>query len=263
MIDLSPAMARPAPLPGHIIRPDQNRSKLTYHQREGVAQVSQMVWGGAFDGIRNLGVYVDGALYNPGAQANSAAFVAAVALLLAGKATFVEKPGNIYEIAFLDAGAATHVVDDYDPDAGLTLADPTTEQAAIPKVYVYAGMGLVWKDTALRIAQAPLPDSVIADYVGVVDRMWIQSRTITANYGYPNDALVHGQELRCHRHTAAYLLAGQSTVQKDPVYLGTTGLESGRYYKAAGGGRILVPFGMWMTTATADAAYGLQANFTP
>lgn len=260
--NLSPAMQRPAAQAGHVIRPDPARTSATYHARPGGAQVSQATWSGAFNGARVLGVYVGNALYAPPAQATSAAFVAAMALLLAGVATFTEPAPGTYEIAFLDFTA--HPLAPYIPDdPDLTMGAFTDTSDAIMSTQVRAGMGLVWYDYQRRIVQAPLPSSILRDYVGTVDRNSILSDEECTRYGVPFGTLVEGQPVRLHRHCGIYLLTTESVVQGDSTFLIRVGNNAGKWAKTSTADNFLVPFGTFMTSVAQSPDYGAQANFTP
>jgi hypothetical protein len=264
--DIAPTTTRPAPLPGHT-----NFSSLKingqYRTRAAVSQVATSTLTDGFNGARDLGIIFDGLIALVENSANVAAWVIAMNVLLSGKAVLTY---NAPTLTVTCVGSLPHTLTPYNPSTpDLELSAFTITTVATNSPVIRPGMAVVWKDRVIKTVQAPLPGSVIADYVGMVDRATEPPKRLAEEWADGAGTFGEGMDMLLQKVAVAYVLVypGTVVVDADPVYMGRLAAEAGYYYNADDGGntRLLIPNAQFIGggTAPADNAYGMQVFFQP
>lgn len=256
-MDLLPTTTRPAPLPGHIMRSDE-RINASFRTRTAVSQIATATLVAGFDGARDLGFSYGGPVALGLDAASVGAWLTAVNAALVGQAVVTHNAG-VVTVTSLDF--VSRVLTAYNPAApALTLSAFTYGTPAVAAPTVKAGMGVVWRDRALRTVQAPLANSTLLDYVGVVDRSCTlpDSLAPALSAGIVG-AFTSGQTLLVHRRCTGFLFSPTGIVTGDPVYLGRLPTEAGNYYPVddVDNTRLLIPAAQWMASGTGS----VQAYF--
>ena len=268
-IHYSPTMNAPGPLPGCVYFADPHGTgNGVFADREPVSQVSRATIGGAFNGSRDLGYTMDGAILHFDNAASAAAWATGLDALAISTLLGIDHAidGADLVVTFSDDQEHT-LAGDYEPDTpDLVLGAFTNDQDAVPAPEVAPGMAVVWADRARRIVEAPRPDSTLADYAGFVTLASRLPDDVAAKLGNGAGLLADGQPLEFVRKGTGTLAVadGVAVTSGDPVYMGRIAGEAGFYYPADDGGntRLAITGAQFMQSATGSGlTAGVQAMF--
>lgn len=260
------AETRPLPLPGFIEYTERRISTALY-VRKGKPQIATSTLTPGFDGSRDLGI-----IWGPNNIAygqdnvNTAAWLAAMNAALVGIAVVTENANVVTLTTVKNEALALGVFDPDAPDLDLSawLIDPSG--VAVSSSVIMPGMGVVWKNRATKQVQAPLPDSTLDDFVGVVDRMSVSADDLAIKWAGAADTFWDAQAMLVHRFGSFYL-RGQGAVpvvDGAPVWMGRIPAESGYFYGAndVGNTRLQITGSTFMGGGTPSAERGLRAYFS-
>lgn len=268
-IHYSSTVQSPGPLPGCIFSADaRGTANGSFRSRDAVSQESKATIAGAFNGSRDLGFHLDGAIIHSDNAASAAAWITALGAQAIAATLGVEYSLDGADLHVLFSDTLDHtLVGDYEPDSpDLTLDAFSTVTAAVPADSVAAGMGLVWLDRASRILESPRPASTIRDFAGVVTLASRLPPSVITGLAGEADRMVDGQPLEAARRFVGTVAAGdgETIAAGDPVYLGRITGEAGYFYPADDGGntRLLITGAQFMQDATGSGlTAGVQVMF--
>lgn len=238
-------------------------SGYVYRTRAAVAGVWNATQGGAFDGVDDLGIRINGADFVPPApSANLAAWIAAMngIALLATLGAVVSTTGGTNVRVTGPANGAALVLAPVQPDTpDLTLSAFTPSTAPVAAPDIRPGMGVVFQDYNWYV-EAPLPTSPIARFAGVVTRDSLQSDDIVLGLSgavtFPRKLIDENPAQVARKGRITLLAATGAVVTADaPVYMGRLPTEAGYFYAEDDGGntRLLIPGACWAQAGTGDA----------
>lgn len=264
IINNAATMTRPGPYAGHVVKYDANGPlSCTFRNRTLVQQVSSAALTDGFNGARELGFVLDGAIITFDNAANVAAWVTGINAVLAlngvQKGTITYSAPNVI---FTATDGLPHTLGLYNPaspDLVLAAWSLTTANVQIPAVG--PGRAVFWLDPTFRTVEAALPASTLLLFAGVVDLNSIQPPELTTAYATESFTLISGQNVRVNRKGTICLQNGAAVTKKQPVYAGRLAAEAGNFYGAddIGNTRLLIPDAMWLSSGSYVAGYGTQA----
>lgn len=247
-------------------------SGYVYRQRSAVAAIYTATVGGAFDGSRDLGVSVNGGVF----QFDNAATLAAWITGMQAKFTTFGLPltitnpvGTTVQIVGPSDGTQYTLAPVQPSSPDLTLsAFSLTADTGVASPTVRPGMAVFHKDFRWEV-EAAKPASVLTEFAGVVLRESLLSDDevigLTGELEFPRK-LVDENPARCKdRGEMTVLVAtGVTVAVKDPVYIGRKPTEAGLFYNADDGGntRLLLTGAMFAMAGTGDetAEKGFKVN---